>query len=408
MPLDGEQLNDLLSGFIDGALSEVERAQVEEAARSDARIAQRIKTLEQQSSWIRQCGNELVNAAAASSPQSSLAQRVILESQRRARELGLPDNHYTKPYAPGTAEPTQVSPAPETSVALASSRRSSRWLAGSGMVAAAALLISVTWLTLVHRSGTNPVAKPDDNSIATIEVLGGEREKGNEAQEGERHSNEPLEIDAQSMGSSLVGKSDGMSYALVVDAQVTAKARREQVLERILAGSGIPMVAPLMANAEIRKVLDDSRMIVRNPTADANLVSIQMLRGDIHELDLALREVWKDVESFPNVGLNLSIDSRATLMRAMLRSSETLYLPSESFAIPLAVAGSPTTNELVDRANDVGDPISGSASPFPANDGNVQYVSSSQRASGWMGAGDLTVSPPDTVATILLVLHLVD
>ncbi len=65
MPLDGEQLNDLLSGFVDGELTQEERALVEEAARGDARLGEQLKQLRQQSSWVQQAGNAIANDLSA-------------------------------------------------------------------------------------------------------------------------------------------------------------------------------------------------------------------------------------------------------------------------------------------------------------------------------------------------------
>src|SRR5690606_25920201 len=130
-------------------------------------------------------------------------------------------------------------------------------------------------------------------------------------------------------------------------------------------------------------------------------VSIQVVRGGLQELDGALRKVWQDIDSFPNVGLNLSIDSRAALMREMLRSSGDRFAATDRFAVPLAFdAKAPVTPP--------GDMPAGRSNPLLADDDGVQYVSRSQRENGWESLGELPGVTSQSLATILLVIHYAD
>ena len=389
MPLDGEQLNELLSGFVDGELTEVERALVEEAAQADTRVGERLRQLRQQSSWVQQVGRSLaidLSAGSENVPSDQpFAQRVINAAQQRGREMGLPATHYVQPHA-------------VDEVVELSSRRSLGWMAIGAFAAAAVLLIAITAITWPkpqqHHLAQQPQTVPLDSAAASSN-----HKLADDSASVESSMDEAMR-ESDAVGSGLVGKSAGMSYALVVDLEITADAQRSHVLEKILATAGIPLAPPVAANPEILKALDDSRLIVNNPPATARRVSIQVVRGDMQELDIALRKVWQDSNNFPNVAINLSIDSRATLMREILRSAGDRFAPTDRFAIPLAVDQTATASRSTDQP--------GHVSPFPGADGGVRYISKSQRDSGWEGLGELSVSQLESMATILLVTHNVE
>lgn len=467
MPLDGKQLDELLSGFIDGELTDEELALFEKAARDDVRIAQQIESLRRQSSWVWQVGQSQLSHLADRTPSSKITaeisaeitserhvealpprlpprlsvEAIIAEAQRRGRELGLPATHHVRLAAddqPG-ADPTVRLPAPVADESRGAGdfkratksrdRRNEAWLALGGLVAAAAVLVAVAWpkLQLQNRQST-----PSNELAQHAGQLEGQPERDPEVQFDRRLANDldsavgaegqvpaeslaekvaSNEVDAPNAlapsaadevaASSLVGMSDGLAYALVVDVEVSAQAERGRVLEKLLTSAGIPLAPPVAVNAEILKALDDSRLVVRDPGSKVHAVSIQVVRGGLQELDGALRRVWQDSDSFPNVGLNLSIDSRAALMREMLRSSGDRFAPTDRFAVPLTF-GSDTLAPLQ------GDVPAGRSSPLMADDAGVQYVSNSQRENGWESLGEFTETTSQALATILLVIHYAD
>ena len=462
MPLDGKQLDELLSGFIDGELTDVELELVEKAARDDVRIAERIELLRRQSSWVQQFGqsqleqlsqfshqsqsnqqSQLTPDASQERSSSTLAQRVIAEARQRGRELGLPATHYVR-----SAERDVVHlPAPGADVSRgasksgvdakratkSSSRRMEAWLALGGLAAAAAVLLAVTWPKLeqpnLPSTPSSQLAQHDNQPQLQHDQLLADKQDGAAVSEqlapAESLASKgaplasrtaplgsgttralTLDEDNAAAGSNLVGMSDGLAYALVVDVEVSAQAERSRVLEKLLTSAGIPLAPPVAVNAQILKALDDSRLVVREPTSEVHAVSIQVVRGELQELDSALRRIWQDSDSFPNVGLNLSIDSRAALMREMLRSSGDRFAPTDRFAVPLAadqVALAPALGNGIQ-----GDAPAGRASSLMADDAEVHYVSSSQRKNGWEGLGELSGITSKSLATILLVIHYAD
>lgn len=443
MPLDGKQLDELLSGFIDGELTDEERELVEKAARDDVRIAQQIESLRRQASWVWQVGQSQLSQLAAKAPTAGITaehhaealprrlsvEAVIAEAQRRAHETGLPAKHHVRLATDDRriAEHAVQLPAPvadESRVAGDSKRaaksrqrRIEAWLALGGLVAAAVVLVAVTWPKLelqnLPSTPSNQLAQHDGQLELQLDqqldgVVGGDgpvpaESLADKAAPAETDSMDALANSAigESADSSLVGMSDGLAYALVVDVEVSAQAERRHVLEKLLTAAGIPLAPPVAVNAEILKALDDSRLVVRDPASKVHAVSIQVVRGGLQELDGVLRRVWQDSDSFPNVGLNLSIDSRAALMREMLRSSGDRFAPTDRFAVPLAF-GQETL------APPQGGVPAGRPSPLMADDAGVQYVSSSQREDGWESLGELSGTTSQSLATILLVIHYAD
>ncbi len=421
MPLDGKQLDELLSGFIDGELTDEERDQVEKAARADVRVAQQIEALRRQSSWVCQVGQQQLTQAALREPtkehnrtqkhaRPTFADAVIAEAQRRGRELQLPATHHVRL---GAGETVQLRAATDALVDGGSSQRASQshprrsraWLAAAGVATAAVVLLAITWPVLRQPS---PAFSPPASSSASLSATA----SSNQLAQLDDQSAVPADSQfaaerqadtaqaSQAAGSSLVGVSDGLAYALVVDVEITSQAAKSRVLEKLLTAAGIPLVPPVAANTEILKALDDSRLVVRDSTSGVHAVSIQVVRGGLHELDGALRKVWQDRDSFPNVGLNLSIDSRAALMREMLRSSGDRFASTDRFAVPLSFGQVPTATE--------GDLPAGRASPLMAADVGVQYVSSAERESSWESLGELPGTTSEALATILLVIHYAD
>jgi anti-sigma factor RsiW len=83
MPPEGEKLDELLSGYIDGALNEKERQIVEQAAQDDVRVSQRILQLRQQAADVAYLGSKL--AQQLPRPQAGSSQAAVRRSAVRWR-----------------------------------------------------------------------------------------------------------------------------------------------------------------------------------------------------------------------------------------------------------------------------------------------------------------------------------
>jgi hypothetical protein len=185
-----------------------------------------------------------------------------------------------------------------------------------------------------------------------------------------------------------------MTFVLVADVQITAAALQNRSLETILTAAGIPRVDPVLADAKILKALDDSRMIVDPAANSSQPIFLTVIRADMRDIDTALQNIWKDERNFPKVGLNMAIDARAALTREILNSAAGRLSLSESVAIPVA-----TSDETTRMA---------ASSPLPGSGEDVAYFSSVRRAASWGQADSLTSAGDDSMATLLLVTHLVE
>ncbi len=426
MPRDGNQLDELLSGFIDGQLTASERQQVEEAIDRDPSIAEHLEQLRRQSLDLRAVGTALIATTSSSSLESqleqalphasasSLSSRVVELAQRRAEELGLPAGHYLRSSS-SRAEVAQQIPA------TASSRNQlrgteqpagvqlKRWLAAGALAATAATVLVIATLRWQPTAVPTVAQQAAPAEQATRPAFPAPADMPQtERLANSNPSNAQSDLTISPVDSNLVGRFGAMSMVLVVDVQITSQALRSGAIDKILATAGIPLAPAVSADHGILKALDESRLVVRGKSGASGEVFVHVVRGDMHELDPALRQLWQDRDSFPNVSLNVSIDAHATLAREILRSLGDRYSSSDRFAVPLVSA---PTEATADNTTGDGIVVAGS-SPFPSSGNGQRYISSSQRAHGWSESNMLpaatAASQSDAMVTILLVLHRVD
>ncbi len=390
MPLDGEKLDELLSGFIDGVLTEAERKIVEEAARDDARIEQRILLLRRQAGEVGEVGKLLVEQSHRQldlNRHQSLAETVIAQARQQAVRNGLTKTHFVHGHADRNENLVTVS-SPRSASLLR--RPGKRWIVLTGSMAAAAAILLA--LALNRSNESNPAT---DVASSTPNVVPDLPESMLATGATSSHGSPSRDLPTPDNSSPrLVGQFDHLTYVLVADVQITSAGIREEILESVLAGAGISRVEPVVADAKIIKALDQSRMIVEPKGKPSERVYIMVIRAEMNDIDAALRNIWKDSLHFPNVNLNLAVDARAGLVRDILNGTSGRFSLNDSFAVPLA-GESPA-------------PRLAASSPFPGPTNGVSYVSSSKRASGWGGADALSVPPSDSIATILLVIHVAE
>jgi hypothetical protein len=393
MPPEGEKFDELLSGYIDGALNEAERQQVEQAALDDLRVSQRISQLQQQASDVAQLGRTLVNQASPRSKSragNSLAASVIAQARQHARQMDLEQGHYLYGNQPVELPLQETShSASDSVICLPRQSQSKRFIGLAGVAAAAAIVLAVLapW-----RLGN--LISPAEVAIQQAGSTEGDPTQA-EIKQAEIPSEPSSPNDAlPGADERWVGQFGPMTFVLVADVQITATALQNRNLEKILTASGITRVAPILADAKILKALDDSRMIVDPDTKSSKHIFVTVIRANMRDIDTALQNIWKDERSFPKVGLNMAIDARAALTREILNSVAGRLSLSESFAIPVTAAGE--TTRMADSR------------PLPGSGEDVTYVSSARRAAGWGQADSLSAAGADSMATILLVTHLVE
>ncbi len=358
MPVNGEKLEELLSGFIDGELNQTELHQVEELLRSDPAIQYRVDELRKQSLAVRELGKVL-----GSQPRTySLAQVVIARAQQQAIDANLPPNHHVRIAVPASKR-----------------KKLSVSMVASVLALAASLLLIVALPELTTSPKLASSTAPNETQIA-----GGDL--NNSPAPVVENSNLPI--------GEYVGQADNsvppITYVLVVDIEVTAEAWNANVLNDIWASAGIQVTDSVVVDPSVTQAIDNSLMVVTPPSQQVEQKFLHVVRADMKQIDVTLRNIWKDKVRFPRVTLNVAIDTRADLVRQVLRSMKGNSTIS-SFAAPVATEDAQ---------------VAAHPSPFVGSAGGVKYVSSSDRARGWNASATLLKSSKD--ATVLIVAHIVE
>lgn len=390
MPLDGEELDELLSGFVDGALSETERRLVEESAQADVRLQQRILLLRRQSSEVNELGKLVVDRSRrqfSRKPGLTLAETVIAQARKEAAKQGLPNSHYVYGHV-ASPSPVVTTSQPAANEQHQRVRKPRLLLAGCLATAAA------VFLAVFLARPADDFSNSSNSASRTVQPLlhTAESSKPNQA-EPAFDVIESVKSETPA-ASQLVGQFDKLSYVLVVDLQITANALRNNVLEDILSKAGIPRIEPVVADQAILKKLDQSQMIVNPRGIDKQSTYITVIRAEMEEIEAALQAIWKDTDQFPNFGVNLAVDAKTGLVQDVLKGTGGRFSVNDSFAVPVNA----DTSALGSAA----------ASPFPGVPSHVNYVSSSIRSKGWPSYQFGSDASSGSTTTILLVTHVVE
>ncbi len=386
MPADGENLDELLSGFIDGELNDQELQLVNESLRDNPSTLARVADLRRQSQLVYNLGQAIASHAATSHPAAShsaasfsalamagqpsgkshsanvpgcsdFAKSIIAKARQRAIESGLPAEHYV--HGAGHANDVGIVDPGTSSTAKRSSRRFAV-LAAGGLTIAASLALLFAWPGGSGEKDPPLAVQPEEAAISEPAVV---------------YVDELPQLPP-------------ITYVLVVDVQVTAEAWKAKVLEDIWASAGIAFEKPVSVNSEISKAVDDALVISQPSAQDVEEKFVHVIRANMEQIDDALDIVWSDNVSFPKVKLNFAIDVRAELVRLMLKGMGKRFSASESFALPLSPAES-----------------TGVPSPFVGAEGSVKYISSVERNRGWE-ASPLAQGRPSEMATVLVITHI--
>lgn len=384
---EGEKLDELLSGYIDGALSDAERELVERTAGDDARVAQRLLELRRQSDAVRELGRQLARTAAGdySARSGRMAERVMAQAREQARGLGLAPDHFV------FGEQASVVAASQEATTEARRNNVRKWVSWSMVAAAVLLAIALPWWS-------TPQPAPVATGESILEQERGLADSTFADTDAPRSSADDERVPPATFAkkeAQAEGRLGNVTFVLVADIQMTAEGQRQKVLDRILNVAGITQIAPVPASPEVIKSLDEARMIVPDQNQDpAQPMLLTVLHAENGHLDTALQAIWRDQRHFPKVGLNLAIDARAALAREILRSAAGGFNLSESFAVPLMADSNASQVAL-------GSPLSGTAL-------GERFVSSATRSAGWGGTSTLAAGAAQAKSTVLLVVHLVD
>lgn len=402
MPLDARQLDELLSGYLDGQLDAEELRQVEEVLKSDAAAARKLADFRVQSEGLR-----ALAGARHSDLSPEFADRVLAEIQQRQSQT-----------ACGPAVPSTIQLTSHDAVRLAEHEKTGGWKYAAALVAAAAVLL-VVGLTNNFFTGADPDSQPlvksDGGTAAEQSSLATANEPENQAEAEntqawpstqELANNDRMiapwsapaaerSIESSGFpGSRPVFIGNGefqVAYALVVDIHMSRQALRDGVLEAVFSRSNIETAAPIGIDENLGRAISSSRVIVEQNAPVETASVLYLIRAESMLVDQSLRQIWSDFEHFSEVSFNVAMDNPQTqLINQIARYTDTRFAVNESFAAPVAVS------PLIE--NDLPPTVS-VARP-------QGYVSVEQREQGWAGMG--IPSGEREMSTVLLIVHLVD
>lgn len=376
MPLEGEKLDELLTGWLDDRLAESERQLLERALESEPAARQRLDELLQLKADLQ----VIARRPPRRRQGSELAARVIRAAQARAIEEALPESHHVSKGL--SRQMTSAFPASRSGW-----KRSSVYM-GYAIVAAATLLLAVN--TFIYN-------RPDENPSRVVQGSNGALSLGGTDRVVSPDIERPFVDEPQRPAVAYVGDASfSMTYALVVDIQSTKQAIEENVLGEVLERAGIGVAQPIVADTGVEQALNETRMIVQPEAPRGGKTIFYFLRAAPTDLDRALQTIWADRLNFPNVGFDLAIDNpQSRLIEQIAKATGRRFAVTESFAAPLASR---------DEAGSVQE-------AFPGEAKAPRYVSRTSRERGWGGselapAAGLNFGPQ--LASVLLVVRVLE
>lgn len=325
-----EQLDELISCYLDGELSQQETQELESRLQSDPEAARRLRIM-------KEARKALLQTQTYRLPDN-FAQRVLVAAQAEAERLGLPANHPIRLAEQGTS---LTSVAPATTLASAPSiatthdqRSSGSWRWAYAAAAAALLVAGTIWWQGQDKpadsgtsqlaqdgstQGTNPNTNPETVEPANPTVAnsptdtrlatdGSAASRPAEKSPAENTSNVDLGTQSQdpkpdlatvassdatskvntppvndastpapsandikmldNMTNSAGGSVESLNVLMVVDVTLTKEAWENQAFSRILNEYGIKYEKPIVADESLNQVLEKSKL-VSNAGTDA-------------------------------------------------------------------------------------------------------------------------------------------
>lgn len=357
MPVDGEKLDELLSGFLDGRLDSQEMELVQDELQRRESVRRRLDELKEMQS-------DLQNLFQAPSPSlgDDFSARVIAEAQRQAVQAGLPEEHHVR-----KAEQAAIVHF-SRGVRFDWGKVGKTALALGGLAAAIVLAINLPgFLSQNNQPDGVTVAQGDDTKNpfpadgTAVAAADNEPDASNPALPfSASEDEEPRFVSQMNFNQHVV---------VVVNLEISPEAAKNKVFDRILRTHGILDKKPIIADSEVEKAVSDSRATVQDEDDDENMPDalIYMMRAGHLVLGTALDEIYKNREDFPKISFDIAIDNpTVSLMQKIARSTGVRFATNKPFAAPVVVS----------EAARSGTQLSGTHRP-------IRFVSNEQREAGF-------------------------
>ena len=348
-------IDELLSGMLDGMLSEADFVELKREMAKNPSLQGRLDEL----AVLRR---SLLSGRSPSLLRPDFAISVTLAAKKRATEMGV--NAPAWLVSPDSLGPFQKSLAPSS----VDSVPWQRWIFAGGLTLAATLLFVFMSMPKADRLGIVPF--PDSETIAIVDsanspespgtpealviakvpdtkkLLEGSAEKilvaeadstplksKNESVESVARvesvaSNPPL-LGTRQADAVVVNQSDKRIVkanqtqipflTVIFDVSIDPIAVENRTLERILEKYNIVYTDDLVINDEQLKNLEDSKTIGIDANSEEKM-EVMFLRSTARQLDLALQEIIDQFEDFPEFAMDYTTDKSAGMLVKQLSS----------------------------------------------------------------------------------------
>jgi hypothetical protein len=365
-----EQLDELISCYLDGELSQQETQQLESQLQSDPEAARRVRIM-------REARKALQDSQTYRLPDH-FAARVLAAAKEEAERLGLPANHPIRLAESHRDHTKTVEDVP--SIALASSAAAAtpasdkkmRWTWAYAAAAAVVLIGGTIWWQAQDSASNNQKSQLAQDNKPTETQLSNETQLPNETQlaDVDKSTTKPATesndvasgskavdaISAESkpnvsnvatndVGPSLVpakpdsldgpsatldnqamlndlanmsGEVETLNVLMVIDVTLTKEAWENQSFSRILNEYGIRFEEPIVADESLNKALENSNLVAKSGT-DANPADpiVNKNSGDVElvfiqaraaRIDNAVKDIFERIDEYPSLYFDLSMD----------------------------------------------------------------------------------------------------
>ena len=368
MPLKGTQLDELLSGYLDDRLTEPEALELRQILKDDPSARQRLDRFQELRSALHALRVERQRGAPGL--PSDFSARVMAAALKR-RESQM----HTPPPASGGAAPHQR-----------------LWLiAGAGLAIAASLALV---FSLPNRS---PSPDRQMELAESRDAMQADSLPGPLVPEhtGLAHSDSEAGRATESVQYASRWREEWnkqLLFTLVVDMTLSPEAVRSDYLTSVFAANSIALETPIVADDPLLEVLSEARMSEAGEPHDKKELRdalIYFVHADTLVVDKLLRVFMDDQANVPVLRTDLAFDTPVNqLMKRIIDSAEGGLVLDESFAAPVADAGS------------------GLPARFPGIRPQGKLVSSAGRSQAAPSPSALTAAALDAKSTFLLLVRM--
>lgn len=347
MPSEGEKLDELLSGLLDGELSS-DDLKAANAELESAQTRDRFDDLKLLSQDVRAAFKSTSHIPAISS--KDLAANVIATARLEASQMDLADDH---PILLGQRNESNSAPskkiaASEDKVSVDKSRSWGQIAITIAVMAAIVLLAVQIPGFLDYQSSGNSLADGEGgttnpNAVEPIDEPGDSASLASNQEVTNQDSLpnvDPFEPEGSEPLKYVSGLNFKQTVVMVIDIELSSTAKGAERFDEVLRKHGLLRDEPVMAGDDIASAVTETRMMVRpEEDARASEATIYFVRSDFRVLGAALDELYFDKESFPNLSFSLAVDNpMVRLVEKIAKATGQRFLADQAFAVPVRTA----------------------------------------------------------------------